>query len=89
MLINNANPTKLHQELIEAGITPLLVKNDLVDGEYIASNTWIVFSDDADTTAVQTVIDNHDTTPLSAEPTIKEQLQSQAEAILALMEVLG
>ena len=44
----NINPNKLHDELIAAGITPVLVENDCPVGAYVAPNTWIIFTTDTD-----------------------------------------
>ena len=71
---SNVNPNKLHDELILAGIMPVLVENDCLDGEYIAKNTWITFSEDTDMTTVQAIIDAHDPTPLPQRPTLEDFL---------------
>ena len=63
MVVNNVNPNKLHDELIRAGIIPVLVTHDAAEGKYIAENTWIAFADNTNMTAVQAVIDAHDPTP--------------------------
>lgn len=65
----NVNTNKLHDELINAGIMPLLVESNMIKGEYIAEKTWITFSDDVDMTVVQTVIDAHNPVPLPPQPT--------------------
>jgi hypothetical protein len=64
--VRNVNPNKLHDELIQSGFRPLYVKNDLQEG-FIAENTWITFADDTDMSAVQSIIDAHDPTPIQKE----------------------
>lgn len=71
------NTFKLHDELINAGIVPLLVESK-------DDKAWITFADDVDMTAVQAVIDVHNPTPLPKEPTSEERLQSLEDAMLFL-----
>jgi len=87
MQINNINPTKLHDELIKAGIIPVMVTNDAVDGDYIALNTVIIFADGTDMTAVQAIIDTHDPTPLPQPPSEAEQRIIDLE--VAMSYILG
>jgi len=72
--VKNVNPNKLHSELITANLAPLLVQNDLVQGGNIAVNTWLTYPDDADTQAIQVVINAHDPTPLPPQPTQDDYL---------------
>lgn len=51
------NTNKLHDELIAAGIVPLLVQSR--DG-----TTWIMFDDGADEAAIAAVVAAHDPTPV-------------------------
>ena len=60
----NVNTNKLHDELIKAELVPLLVESK-------EDKTWITFADGTDMTAVQTIIDGHDPTPLPPQPTEK------------------
>lgn len=83
--IKNVNPTKLHDELIKASLAPLLVENDLVQGENVAVNTWLTYPDDANVQAIQTVIDAHDSTPLQQPPTAEERLIALEDAMLMLI----
>ena len=87
MIVNNVNPNKLHDELIVAGIVPLLVKNDLRDGETAADNTWIDFADGTDMEAVSAVINAHDAN--TPQPTIRiaELKKLLAETDYAVIKV--
>jgi len=76
----NVNTNKLHDELIAADINPVLV-------ESLDEKTWITYADGTDMTAVQTVIDAHDPTPLPPEPTAQERLEALEAAMLEV--VLG
>lgn len=84
---NNINPTKLHNELIKAGITPLLVENDCPKGAYIAPNTYITFADGTDMNLVDQVIAAHNPAPLPVPPTAEERLAALEAAMLEV--VLG
>ena len=83
---NNVNPNKLQDELISAGIRPIIVTNDLKKGEYIAENTWITFDDDVDITKVDEVVSNHNPIPVAL-PTLEERLASAEEMLNMMMEV--
>jgi len=72
--VKNVNPDKLHNELIKANLAPLRVNNDLIKGETTAINTWLTYPDDADTQAIQVVINAHDPTPLPPQPTQDDYL---------------
>lgn len=63
----NVNTNKLHDELIEVGIVPLLV-------ESLNDKTWITFDDEADIVAIQVVIDAHNPEPLPPQPTSDDYL---------------
>ncbi|MTI57480.1 hypothetical protein [Geosporobacter ferrireducens] len=90
ILIQNINPTKLHDELISAGVIPIFLENDKKDDEFIAENTWIAFSEDTDIDLVQQIIDAHDPTPKPEPPTEIELLQQEnLELKLALAELAG
>lgn len=67
----NVNPTKLHDELLANGVTPLLLENDCLEGDYIASYTWITFSDDVDITLIQSIVEKHNPTPLILKQSIE------------------
>lgn len=82
---SNVNPNKLHDELIKAGVIPVLVQNDLKEGEYIANNTWVTFADGTDMELVQKIIDAHEPTLPAQLPTEKERILALEEAILVLM----
>ncbi len=74
MIINNINPNKLHDELIENDIDVVFLEHDRREGEYVAENTRITFAKDTDMELVQKVIDEHDPTPLRSEPTKTEMV---------------
>lgn len=63
----NINTTKLHDELIVAGITPLLVESK--DGD-----TWITFAEGTDLILVAQVVAAHDPTPVPTQPTQDDYL---------------
>lgn len=63
----NVNTNKLHDELITAGIKPLLV-------ESLDNKTWITFKDTVDMIAVQAVIDAHNPTPLPPQQTVDDYI---------------
>ena len=69
------NPNKLHDELIDAGIIPLLVTSK--DG-----TTWITYSDGTDMDAAQAVVDAHDPTPIPQSPTDSEVLDNLITALV-------
>lgn len=69
MHLKNINPTKLSDELIASGVSPILIENDRTSDNYIAENTWITFDDKVDLSLVQPIIDAHDPTPLPQLPT--------------------
>lgn len=58
----DVNTNKLHDELIKAGISLLLVQSR-------DNTTWITFEENIDMTKVQAIIDAHDPTPLPPKPT--------------------
>ena len=70
----NVNVNKLHDELINADITPLLVESK-------ENITWITFADDVDMTAVQAVIDAHNPEPLPPPVTDKERIATLEQAL--------
>ena len=86
--IENINPNKLHDELINAGLTPVLVENDRPENSHIASHTWITFVEGTDMTAVQAVIDTHDPTPLPPQPTKEELLQQEIDELKAVVDAM-
>lgn len=77
MLLKNINPNKLHDELINAGILPISVTHNRVDGEQIAENTEIKLAEGADMALVQAIIDTHDPAPLPQPKTDIEILQEE------------
>ena len=81
----NVNTNKLHDELINAGITPLLVESK-------EDKTWITFADDADMTAVQAIIDAHNPEPLPPLSTktevLEQELANTNALILELTELI-
>ncbi|MBB6218647.1 hypothetical protein HNQ80_004821 [Anaerosolibacter carboniphilus] len=86
--INNVNPNKLYEELVELGINPILLQDDRGQGELIAQNTWITFDEDVDMDLVQQIIDDHDPTPLPPTPTEIDILgQQNVEKELQLMDI--
>lgn len=94
MVIKNINPNKLHDELLQKGINPIMVRNDLLQGEYIAQNTWITFEEGTDMELTQGVINNHDPSPLpqplpEVEKLRIEQAKANAELIELMMSILG
>lgn len=77
----NVNTNKLHDELINAEIVPLLVESK-------DDKTWITFADDTDMTAVQSVIEAHNPEPLPMPLTdngILQQKVAQLEQIIDTM----
>lgn len=89
IVINNVNPNKLHDELINAGITPKSVKHNKVENEDIAEKTWITFEEGTNMAMVQKIIDAHDTTPLPPPKTKLEILQETVDVlVLDNLEVL-
>ena len=88
MLLQNIHPNKLHDELIAAGLIPLLVENDKPEDTHIAPNTWITFPEGTDMTAVQAVIDAHDPTPLPPQPTKEELLQQEIDELKAVVDAM-
>lgn len=62
MIIEDINVNKLHDEFIKKGIRPFPVL-DLGDG-----SGDFVFPEGTDMTAVQSIIDAHDPTPLPPQP---------------------
>lgn len=77
------NTNKLHDELINAGIMPLLV-------ESLDDKTWITFEDDVDMTKVQAVVDSHDPTPLLDPLSEIDRLKiSQAEQFETILMLIG
>lgn len=74
----SVNANKLHDELIESGINPLLV-------ESLEDKTWITFEENTDMKLVQQLIDSHDPTPLPQPPTDKERLQVLEQAMLEMI----
>lgn len=86
MEINNANPNKLHNEFINAGIVPVSVKNDSKIDEYIAEHTWIIFAEGTDMVIVQQIIDAHDPTPLPLPKTDAEKIADlEAENMMNML----
>lgn len=77
----NVNHSKLHDELINAGIVPLLV-------ESLDDKTWITFVDDTDMTAVQAVINAHDPTPLPQEPTLEDRVTTTETKVVTIEQTL-
>lgn len=72
----NVNTNKLHDELINAGIVPLLVESK-------GNLTWITFADDTDMVAVQAVIDVHNPAPLPMPLTEEKQRITDLESAIA------
>lgn len=85
MIVNNVNPNKLHDELINAGLPPILVTNDRKEGQIVAENTWIIFEDGTDMNLVQQIIDAHDATPLPPKPSEKERLEALEQAMIEMI----
>ncbi len=83
--VNNINPNKLHDELMNKDITPVLVQHDKKEGECIAENTWITFEQSTDMDSVQQIIDAHDPTPILQPPTVEERLRMLEDTILFLL----
>lgn len=79
----NVNTNKLHDELINEGINPILV-------ESLEEKTWITFAENTDMDLVQQIIDTHDPTPLPASLSELDKLRiAQAEQFEYLLELLG
>ncbi len=70
----NVNANKLHDELIQVGITPLLVQSK-------DDKTWITFEEDVDMTAVQAVIEAHNSESLLPPVTDKERIAALEQAL--------
>jgi hypothetical protein len=77
----NVNTNKLHDELIKAGIVPLLV-------ESTEEKTQITYANDIDMAAVQAVIDAHDPTPLPPKPTLEQRNRADIDYIGMMTGVL-
>lgn len=89
MIVNNVNPNKLYEELVNAGIEVLMLENNRHEGELIAENTWITFAEGVDINKVNEVIDAHDPAPLPQPKTETEILKEQLEATeMALIELM-
>jgi hypothetical protein len=76
------NPNKLYDELVNAGIIPVMVWSDIKKGDYIADNVKIDFTDDTDMELVQQIVDAHDPTPLPAPKTELEILQETVDMLV-------
>lgn len=70
----NINTNKLHDELISAGIMPLLVES--LDG-----TTWITYADDTDMTIVDAVVAAHDPVPVVL-PTQEEVQEAETKVLI-------
>lgn len=82
---------KLHQELLEAGIIPVLVRG--IDGN-LDIGADITFADGTDMTLVQSIIDAHNSTPIPPALSIEDQLRlemarSNAEMFETMLTLLG
>lgn len=76
------NPHRFHQEMIYAGITPVLVEFEVSKDEYIAEKTWVTFDENVDIDLVNQIVEAHDPTPLPiplSQEEIINQLQAQVE----------
>lgn len=82
--MQNVNPTKLHDELIEAGIPPKMVRSDAEDGQVIAANVWIDYEGPVDEETFQSVVSNHNPT-IAPLPSVEERIAAMEAALLALM----
>lgn len=72
--------SKLHDELLAAGVVPELVEGD---GE----TCWITVADDADAELVRQVVDAHDPTPPAPPPDPDEELAAAIEAATTIEEL--
>lgn len=89
-IYNNVNPTKLVDELINNGIVPILVTNDRAEGEIVANNTKIKFTEGTDMDIVNKIVTAHDITPLPEALSEIDKLKiSQAEQFETILELLG
>lgn len=70
----NVNTNKLHDELINAGILPILVESK-------DNKTCITFADDVDIVAVQAVIEAHNPEPLPTPLTTEERVAIAEQAL--------
>ena len=77
LTFENLNPNNLHDELIKAGIIPILAESSpRKDDEYIAKNVWMTFEDDIDIAKVNEVVAKHN--PIQLErPTADEILRAK------------
>lgn len=79
------NGNKLHDELIAAGITPVLV-------ESLDETTWITYTEDTDMDAVQCVLAAHDPSPAPIERTDIEKLKirtaANEDALAGMMDLM-
>jgi len=64
------NTNKFHDELLAAGIVPLLV-------ESIDDLTWVTYADKSDMQIVDAVVASHNPAPLAPVPTQTEILQAE------------
>lgn len=75
----NVNMSKLHDEFIAVGLRPFPVI------EHEDGTITFEFPDDADETLIQSIIDNHDPTPL---PPPKTELELLKESHLDLWDLI-
>lgn len=82
---NGVNTNKLHDELIAAGIIPVLV-------ESLGETTWITYADDTDMDAVQRAFAAHDPAPTPIELTDVEKLKirtaANEDALAGMMDLM-
>ena len=71
------NTTKLHEELIAAGIQPQMV-------ESLENTTWITV-EDAQVDALNAVVASHNPTPIPAPPSLEQRIQAAEAALLTMM----
>lgn len=74
----NVNTNKLHDELINAGIVPLLVESN-------DTTTWVTYAENTDMSIVQAVLDAHDPTPIPPQPTEQERIDALERALLEVI----
>lgn len=87
------NTTKLHDELVAAGVTPAQVTSDAEydHGSLVksATTTWIAYADGTNMTTVAAVVAAHNPTPIVATHSLEQRLAIVEEDVNAVATFLG
>lgn len=84
--------SKLHDELLQAGIKPLSVQGMVNPTDKTGQRCLDVrldLPDDTDMTLVESVIAAHDPTPRPVPPTMEDRLKAAETTIVELKKLLG